>query len=185
MPTSEGVFSNLIQLASICDHEWGTHEQIAGCRDASGQFLSTAKYPSQLAEAFSDIVLSLLSTNYLDLSFEAALQNIPKKGYEDNPKASQDGGESRMKRSYTDIVPELRKRWMRHFINRHWDKRLQTHIAAQRNQPLFSDEEVETFSNRHQRVVGKLFHVTRLVGADRPTIMFACFITTLQHSKRS
>ena len=66
---------------SVCDHEWGTHEQIAGRRDASGQFLSrsTAKYLLQLAEAFGDIIISLLPTTHCDQSFEAALQSIPKK----------------------------------------------------------------------------------------------------------
>ena len=59
-------FSVLAQLASICDHECCTHEQIAGRRNASGHFLSrvTAKYASQLVEAFSDIILSLQFTNY-------------------------------------------------------------------------------------------------------------------------
>ncbi len=54
-------FSGLTQLASMCDHGWGTHEQIVGRRDASGQFLSrvTAKYPSQLGESFSEIIISL------------------------------------------------------------------------------------------------------------------------------
>ena len=62
-------FSDMTKLASVCDHEWGTHEQITGRRDASGQFLSrvTAKYLPQLADAFSDVIISLLPTNSLDL----------------------------------------------------------------------------------------------------------------------
>ena len=86
-------FSDLQRIASMCDHEWGAHEQIAGRRDASGQFLSraTAKYPLQLATAFADIGISPLSTNHCDLSFAAALATIPKKAYDAYPKASQDG----------------------------------------------------------------------------------------------
>ena len=36
---------------------------------------------------------------------------------------------------------------MSHIINHRWDKRLLAHIAAQHNQPIFSDEEVEIFRN--------------------------------------
>ncbi len=45
-----------------------------------------------------------------------------------------------MKRSHTDIFADVRKRWMAHIINNRWDERLLAHIAAQHNQPLFSDE---------------------------------------------
>ena len=84
----------------------------------------------------------------------AALQTIPKKGYEDYPKALQDGGgfrsfpdwsERQVKQSHPDIFADPRKRWMTHIINHRWDKRLLAHIAAQHIQPLFSDEEVDIF----------------------------------------
>ena len=52
-----------------------------------------------------------------------------------------------MKQSHPDIFSDLRKKWMSHIINHRWDKRLLAHIAAQHNQPLFSDEEVEIFGN--------------------------------------
>ena len=143
-------------MASVCHHDWGAHEQIAGRRDASGQFVSrtTAEYPPQLAKAFADLVISLLSTNYCDLSFATTLKLIPKKDYDAYPKASQDGAgfcsspdwsERRVKQSHPDIFAAIRKTWMSQIISHRWDKRLLAHIAAQHNQPLFSDEEVEMF----------------------------------------
>ena len=50
-----------------------------------------------------------------------------------------------MKQSHPDIFSDLRKKWMSRIINHRWDKRLLAHIAAQHNQPLFSEEEVEIF----------------------------------------
>ena len=99
-------------------------------------------------------MISLLSTNYDDISFAATLNLIPKKDYDAYPKASQDGAgfcsspdwsERRVKQSHPDIFSAIRKKWMPHIISHRWDRRLLAHIAAQHNQPLFSDEEVEMF----------------------------------------
>ena len=79
---------------------------------------------------------------------------FPKKDHDAYPKASQDGAgfcsspdwsERRVKQSHLDIFLAIRKKWMSHIISHRWDRRLLAHIAAQHNQPLFSDEEVEMF----------------------------------------
>lgn len=149
-------FSDLTDLASTCDHDWGSHINIAGRRDDSGQFISrhTARYPQQLAQAFAQIVIKIITTERRDLSFEEASALIPLKGYQDFPKASQDGGgfsstpdwsDSLTKQKFPDTLGPLRKFWMAHIMEHRWDKRLLAHIAAQSNDPLFTDSEIQDF----------------------------------------
>ena len=81
-------------LAGLCPHPRGTHESDIGTRAADGSYLSrkTAEYPVGLAEAFSKLVLPLLSCNSLDMTIPDAIQKIPTKSLSDIPFSSEDGG---------------------------------------------------------------------------------------------
>ena len=69
------------------------HQQIAGARTASGQYLSraTAEYPPDLANQFAQLVLPLLSDQNLELDMSSFETYLPVKSVSAPPFARQDG----------------------------------------------------------------------------------------------
>ena len=86
-------FIPLEELACECPHPPGSHQQIAGVKTPTGQYLSreTVEYPSSLASQFAQIILPLLSHQSLDLDLQSFPQYLPIKGIQSPPFSGQDG----------------------------------------------------------------------------------------------
>ena len=87
-------WDQLHQMAGLCSHPRGSHENVIGTRSSDGSFISrkTAEYPQQLAERFANIVIPLLSQQSLDLSLQDTIKWIPIKSLYDFPFSTEDGG---------------------------------------------------------------------------------------------
>ena len=85
-------FSALERLGCSCPHAPGSHQQIAGVRTESGHYLSrsTAEYPIELANAFAQLILPLLTDNNLELDLSSYEQHLPIKDVSDPPFSRQE-----------------------------------------------------------------------------------------------
>ncbi|CAE7243908.1 unnamed protein product [Symbiodinium sp. CCMP2592] len=147
-------FDDMRALAGTCSHSEG-HPSVAGVRDELGNFLSqrTAEYPAQLANRFAQQAVQLFSSSrpsysVPNCSLAFALSSIPKKPRAMPPTASQDGGGiyslpdwSMGPRYQSDSLHDLRKEWQSWLLSHSIPLRLQQHVAAGSNSPLFSEEE--------------------------------------------
>lgn len=80
-------------MACSCDHPTGTHQQIAGVKTSTGQYLSraTAEYPPELANQFAQLTLPLLSEHGQEIDMSNFEQHLPIKAVSAPPFARQDG----------------------------------------------------------------------------------------------
>ncbi|CAE7366635.1 unnamed protein product [Symbiodinium sp. CCMP2592] len=147
-----------------CSHSEG-HPSVAGVRDELGNFLSqrTAEYPAQLANRFAQQAAKLFSSrrpshSVPTCSLAFALSSIPKKPRAATTTASQDGGGiyslpdwSMGPRYQSDSLHDLRKEWQSWLLSHRIPLRLQQHVAAGSNSPLFSEEETSWLRGSFKR----------------------------------
>ncbi|CAE7343240.1 unnamed protein product [Symbiodinium sp. CCMP2592] len=157
-------FDDMQALAGTCSHSEG-HPSVAGVRDELGNFLSqrTAEYPAQLANRFAQQAAKLFSSrrpshSVPTCSLAFALSSIPKKPRAATTTASQDGGGiyslpdwSMGPRYQSDSLHALRKEWQSWLLSHRIPLRLQQHVAAGSNSPLFSEEETSWLRGSFKR----------------------------------
>ncbi|CAE7349677.1 unnamed protein product [Symbiodinium sp. CCMP2592] len=157
-------FDDMQALAGTCSHSEG-HPSVAGVRDELGNFLSqrTAEYPAQLANRFAQQAAQLFSSrrpshSVPSCSLAFALSSIPKKPRAATTTASQDGGGiyslpdwSMGPRYQSDSLHALRKEWQSWLLSHRIPLRLQQHVAAGSNSPLFSEEETSWLRGSFKR----------------------------------
>ncbi|CAE7325932.1 Plscr3 [Symbiodinium sp. CCMP2592] len=157
-------FDDMQALAGTCSHSEG-HPSVAGVRDELGNFLSqrTAEYPAELANSFAQQAAKLFSScrpshSVPTCSLAFALASIPKKPRAATTTASQDGGGiyslpdwSMGPRYQSDSLHDLRKEWQSWLLSHRIPLRLQQHVAAGSNSPLFSEEETSWLRGSFKR----------------------------------
>ena len=145
---------DLSHLGCICDHPPGSHENIAGVRASSGEYISrqTAEYPAPLCQALSQYIAPVVSKSNLDMSLSEAEASLPTKPIDSPPFARQDGGGLTSQADWSvppadtvDVFRTLRHNWMSHIIQCKLDRKLLACFARQDPNPPFSTEELLPF----------------------------------------
>lgn len=147
-------FPDLTALGSQCPHPSGFHQQIAGCTNQAGDFLSrdTACYPDALAERFASLVNPILSHHIGDISWASRSQVIPVKPRDAFPHSAEDGGGrfsqpdwSKGERNIPDCFSELRRKWLDMIIHNRLDKKLMAFCGSGSPEPPFTMEDLSPF----------------------------------------
>ncbi len=145
---------DLSHLGCICDHPPGSHDNIAGVRAASREYISrqTAEYPEPLCQALSQYIAPVVSKSKLDLSISDVEASLPIKPNDSPPFARQDGGGLPSQGDWSappddavDIFRTLRHNWMSHIIQRKLDRKLLACFSKQDPNPPFSDDDLIPF----------------------------------------
>ena len=148
-------FIPLEKLACTCPHPPGSHQQIAGVKTSTGQYLSTetAEYPSNLASQFAQIILPLLSQQSLDLNLQTFQQYLPIKSIQSPPFARQDGAGFPSQadwsgiHSFDDCFSTLRKNFFRTIMDQKMDRQIIQAFRSGQVEPPFQDEQLIPFRN--------------------------------------
>ena len=143
----------LTKLACSCNHPLGSHQQIAGVRTATGQYLSreTAEYPPSLAYQFAQIISPLLSTNSLELDLTNFHQYLPIKGISAPPFSRQDGAgfpsqaDWSGSHSFEDCFQILRRNFFRTIMDKRMDQQILQAFHARQSDPPFPEEQLQPF----------------------------------------
>ena len=144
----------LSNLGCTCDHPPGSHQNIAGVRASSGEFMSrqTAEYPEPLCQALSNYIAPVVSKSNLDFSMSDVEALLPVKSLDSPPFARQDGGGSPSQADWSappdnavDTFRTLRHNWMSHIIKCKLDRKLLAAFAKQDPNPPFLDEDLIPF----------------------------------------
>ena len=142
-------------LGSVCTHPPGSHQDIAGRLDPSGQFVSrlTAEYPKSLCGAIAQILSPLVSHDSHDFSLQQLDSLVPKKAVEAPPFARQDGGGFASQADWSsfhtpeDSFQQLRSNWMNHAVTHRLHKKVEASIAAGHDGPPLSDADLLPLQN--------------------------------------
>ena len=145
-------WDQLHQMAGLCSHPRGSHENIIGTRASDGSFNSrkTAEYPQPLAKQFADIVIPLLSQQSLDLSLQDTIKFIPTKSLYDFPFSTEDGGGlhsapdwSSPDRTTDDAFQDLRHSLFDFILSKHLHKEFLANTSKKSPDPPFSETLVD------------------------------------------
>ena len=142
-------------MACDCNHPAGSHQQIAGVRTSSGQYLSrsTAEYPIALAQQFAQIVLPLLSDQGRELTLVDYETHLPIKHISQPPFSKQDGAGLTSQsdwsgmHSYEDSFSALRKNFFRTIMDQRLDLQVMRAFQHRQEDPPFSEEQIRPFRN--------------------------------------
>ena len=184
-------YEPLAVLGSFCDHAPFSHQQIAGVRTDSGEYLSrqTACYPPDLANKFAQIIMPLLSNNHIDWQWQDTAKLLPVKSPSEPPFGQEDGAGlssqpdwSMNHRNAPDHLHALRKAWMNRIVNLRLDQTIQQYFQlapfrADLEQFLQSlghipDWQVREHQPMHLHILRSLSQVMQ----DRDTPLFDCLI---------
>ena len=147
-------FHELSRLASVCDHPAGTHESLAGKRDAHGVYLSrrSAEYPDLLAKQFASIISVFLTPTSSPLTWTDAFTYIPSKSLSDQPRAFVDGGGLHSSPDWSsppklapNIFLNVRQHWLPKLLTDRWRKRVMVHLANRSQSPPYPDALAQAF----------------------------------------
>ena len=148
-------FYALSRMACSCDHPPNSHQQIAGVRTHTGQYLSreTAEYPPALANQFAQIILPLLSDQGQELTISNFEQYLPVKDVTSPPFVRQDGagfpskGDWSGPHNFDDCFNTLRKNFFNSILSARLDQTLLRAFNEQQAEPPFSDEQLQPFKH--------------------------------------
>ena len=141
-------------LACSCDHPPNSHQQIAGAKTSSGEYLSrsTAEYPTALCQKFADVFNTFVSKSSRDFTLSEIPNILPIKSHADPPFPRHDGGGivstgdwSAPKPGIPDSLQTLRKNWMEKIITTRLDKKLMGHFHHRCESAPFSEQELKPF----------------------------------------
>ena len=146
-------FPDLVRMACTCPHPPGAHQQIAGARTASGQYLSraTAEYPPDLANQFAQLVLPLLSDQNLELDMSSFETYLPVKSVSAPPFARQDGAGFHSQADWSgthrfdDTFQLLRKSFFKLIMDTRMDQTILRAFNERQSEPPFSDAQLQPF----------------------------------------
>ena len=196
-------YEPLSVLGNVCEHAPFSHQQIAGVRTDSGEYLSrqTACYPPDLSNRFAQIIMPLLSKNHLDWQWQDTAKLLPIKSPSEPPFGQEDGAGlssqpdwSTDPRTAQDHLHDLRTSWMKKIVNLRFDQIIQQYFAGDHSAPPFSAEQLAPFRVDLEQFLQSLghnpdwqvrehqpmhLHILRSLSQvlqDRDTSLFDCLI---------
>ena len=143
------------KMACACHHPAGSHQQIAGVKTSTGQYLSrtTAEYPTELALQFAQIIIPLLSDHGRELQLSNFGEYLPIKGVQDPSFSRQDGAgfpsqsDWSGQHAFEDSFQALRRNFFREIMAKRLDLQIMCAFRDRQTEPPFSPGQLQPFKD--------------------------------------